>query len=237
MKYIKFFLKGLLFLFLLVGLFLTAGYYRYNKALPTGVEGVEADRLAEKMLSALNHDAYKALDYIEWTFSSRGLGRQYQWQKSKGRCKVAWDSISVNLNLNTLKKSTVLINDLAYTGELKSDYISAAEAKFNNDSFWLVAPYKLFDKGVERRLVERETGEKALLITYTSGGSTPGDSYLWILGEDYKPTSFQMWVNLIPIGGIAASWQNWQKTTNGAFLPKSHQVLFLDLEIKGLKAY
>lgn len=67
------------------------------------------------------------------------------------------------------------------------------------------------------------------------GGTTPGDSYLWLLNEDDQPKAFQMWVSIIPIGGIEASWEQWKETPNGAFLPQLHQLLFLDLEITGIK--
>jgi hypothetical protein len=234
MKYLKIALKSLLVLLLFLGLSLISLYHYYDQELPDGEQGVEADRLAQKMLTAMNYDAYKELDYIEWTFSSRGRKRSYKWQKTQGRCTVVWDSISVDLNIKAVKKSSVQVNNLAYIGKMKDDFIRAAEAKFNNDTFWLVAPYKLFDKGVERHLVNQRDGSEALLVTYTSGGNTPGDSYLWFLEEDYKPKAFQMWVSIFPIGGLEASWEKWEKTTNGAYLPRLHKVLFLDLEITRL---
>ena len=128
-----------------------------------------------------------------------------------------------------------MVNQLPYTAGKKEEFIRAAEAKFNNDSFWLVAPYKVFDAGVERRLVKINEGENALLVTYTSGGTTPGDSYLWYLDDNHRPVGFDMWVDIIPIGGVHASWDQWQKTNNGAYLPLSHKVLFLDLLIDKLK--
>lgn len=237
MKYIKITLKSLLALFLLLVLFLAGLYYFYDQELPQGTQGVEADRLANKMLDAMNHQAYKELNYIAWTFSSRGRARSYKWYKNQGRCEVLWDSISVDLNIKALKKSFVQVNGSVYTGEMKDDFIRAAEAKFNNDSFWLVAPYKLFDVGVERRLVKRENGENSLLVTYKSGGSTPGDSYLWFLDKNHRPRAFQMWVSFLPIGGIEASWEQWEKTTQGAYFPRLHQLSVLDLEITGLKVY
>ena len=237
MKYLKIALKSLLVLLLFLGLSLISLYHYYDHELPQGEQGEAADQLAQKMLVAMNYDAYKELDYIEWSFSSRGRGRSYSWYKRQARCTVAWDSISVDLNLNALKKSNIQVNGAAYKGELEKDYISSAKAKFNNDTFWLVAPFKLFDKGVERRLVKQNNASDALLVTYTSGGNTPGDSYLWFLDEDYKPKAFQMWVSLIPIGGIEATWEKWQQTANGAFLPRLHKVLFLDLEITNLKAH
>lgn len=237
MKYFKIVLKSLLLFILVLGLSLAGLYFSYNTALPQGKQGIEADRLAKKMLDAMNYDAYKELNYIAWTFSSRGKGRSYKWYKNQGRCEVLWDSISVNLNIKALKKSLVKVNDSIYTGEMKDDFIRAAEAKFNNDSFWLVAPYKLFDPGVERRLVKQDNGENALLITYKSGGTTPGDSYLWLLDDNYQPKAFQMWVSILPIGGLEASWEQWEKTAKGAFFPRLHQLSVLDLEITGLKAY
>ena len=237
MKYFKIVLKSLFLFILVLGLSLAGLYFSYDTALPQGKQGVEADRLAKKMLEAMNYDAYKELDYIAWTFSSRGRGRSFKWHKNQGRCEVLWDSISVNLNIKALERSSVKVNGSIYTGEMKDDFIRAAEAKFNNDTFWLVAPYKLFDAGVERRLVTQDNGENALLITYTSGGSTPGDSYLWLLDNNYRPRAFQMWVSILPIGGLEASWEQWEKTANGAYLPRLHQLSVLDLEITDIKAF
>jgi len=117
----------------------------------------------------------------------------------------------------------------------KQEIITEATKYFNNDSFWLVAPYKVFDKGVERRLVTLENGNSSLLVTYTTGGSTPGDSFLWILNDLGKPTSYKMWTSNILIGGLEASWKNWITTESGAQLPTIHKVLFLALEMGDVK--
>ena len=114
---------------------------------------------------------------------------------------------------------------------LSEELIDKGVKYFNNDSFWLVAPYKVFDKGTERRLVTLENNKKALLVTYTSGGSTPGDSYLWHLDKDGKPTNFQMWVDILPIDGLTATWNNWITTDSGAQLPNFHKLGFFGFEI------
>ena len=88
--------------------------------------------------------------------------------------------------------------------KLVKNLIEKAVKYFNNDSFWLLAPYKIFDKGTKRSLVTLDDGHEGLLVTYTTGGTTPGDSYLWHLDSTGKPVSFQMWVSSLPIDGLEA---------------------------------
>ncbi|WP_417860861.1 hypothetical protein [Winogradskyella sediminis] len=207
-------------------------YLKYNEELPTGQQGAKADLLASKMLDALDEKAYLKTDYLEWTFKGR---HHYKWFKSENTCEVHWKDFTVLLDFNQLKNSKVFVANNEYNGIEKQDYISKAEAYFNNDSFWLVAPYKVFDSGVERRLVKTDDGKNALLVTYTSGGTTPGDSYLWHLDASGKPISFKMWVDILPIEGIEATWENWITTASGSQLPTFHKLLFFGIEITDVK--
>ena len=207
-------------------------YLKYNEDLPIGQQGEEADQLAMQMLQALNEEAYINTDYLEWTFKGR---QHYKWYKSENRCEVYWDDFKVDLNLNNRHNSKVYVLNLKYNGIEKQDYVNKAERYFNNDSFWLVAPYKVFDNGVERRLVKTKDNTEALLVTYTSGGSTPGDSYLWHLDANKRPVSFQMWTSILPINGLSASWNDWTTTESGAQLPTFHKLLVLGLEMGDVK--
>ena len=215
-------------------LFFSILYFMYNEDLPIGKQGNEADQLAITMLRNMNENAYLNTDYLEWTFKNR---HYYKWYKSDKMCEVSWDKITVLLDLSNCNNSKVFVLDTPYNGIEKQNYIHKAKAYFNNDSFWLVAPYKVFDKGVERRLVITKENKRALLVTYTSGGTTPGDSYLWHFNTNGKPKSYQMWVDILPIDGLEATWNDWITTESGAVLPTSHRLLFLDLdmgEVKGL---
>ena len=207
-------------------------YFKYNEVLPSGKQGVEADQLASQMLEALDETAYINTDYLEWTFKG---SHHYKWYKSDNTCEVSWDDFTVILDLGNRDNCKVFVFKQEYNGIEKQDYILKAESYFNNDSFWLVAPYKVFDKGVERRLVKTEDNKNALLVTYTSGGTTPGDSYLWHLDDSGKPKSFQMWVDIIPIEGLEATWENWITTDSGAQLPTFHKLLFFGLEMGEVK--
>lgn len=209
-------------------------YFKYNEDLPTGVQGEKADALAYNMLDALNYEAYKNTNVIEWTFKKR---HHYIWDKNNNTCEVYWKEYKVNLDLNTISKSKVYVHGFTIDSELSDELIQKALNYFNNDSFWLVAPYKVFDKGVERRLVKTNNNGEALLVTYTSGGSTPGDSFLWLLDDTDKPVAFKMWTSVLPIQGLEASWSNWTTTETGAQLPTFHKLLVIGLEIEGIKTF
>jgi len=206
-------------------------YFKYNEELPVGSQPEKAEILAHKMLIALNSAAYDATNVLEWTFKNR---HHYKWNKKENTCEVSWKNYKVILNLNNPNTSEVYIDKLKVEDSNNADLIKTATDYFNNDSFWLVAPYKVLDKGVSRSIV-KHNGKDALLVTYNQGGSTPGDSYLWILDQDYKPTTFKMWVDILPIGGLEASWDSWKTTNTGAQLPTHHKLLFLGIELDNIK--
>ena len=196
-----------------------------NEPLPKGTYGKEADELAEKMMSSINKKAFDNTEILKWSFRGK---HHYEWKKQEGLVNVSWDNNSVIVNLDDYSKS---IGD-------NPKLIETAINFFNNDSFWLIAPYKVFEDGIERSIVKVD-GKDALLIKYTSGGTTPGDSYLWILDENYAPVSFKMWTQIIPIGGISATWNNLITADSGIKLPTSHtlSIFGYKINIGEVKAY
>ncbi|MEO0526921.1 MAG: hypothetical protein AAFZ89_06830 [Bacteroidota bacterium] len=210
-------------------------YLIYNEPLPEMEESFEADMLANKMLKALHHEAYKNTRYLEWSF--RNGAHQFLWDKKLGHVEVEWDNYVVSLHPNAMERSTVYRNGIEVLGKDKKEILKRATSLFNNDSFWLVAPFKVFDQGVKRGIVIMKDGSRGLLVKYTSGGTTPGDTYLWKLQENGIPESYQMWVQLIPIGGIEATWDNWQEMESGTFLPKSHELGPITLQMGEIRAY
>ena len=222
-------IAGLVIFFTLPSLlFFGFVYFKYNEDLPQGKQSQKAEALAQSMLNALDYEAYKNTNYIEWTFKNK---HHYKWQKNEGTCVVYWKEYKIDLDLNNPSESKAYVHNFEVGGEQANELINEATNYFNNDSFWLVAPYKVFDKGTKRFVVHTESGEEGLMVTYTSGGTTPGDSYVWILDKDNKPTKFKMWVDILPIGGLEASWTDWTTTESGAQLPTFHELLFLGIEM------
>lgn len=232
--YFKKIAKILLGFILVVIAVLTCLFFVYNEQLPEGIPSKEAEQLAEKMLTALGAFAYENTNYLEWTFVGR---HHHKWDKQQQLVSVEWGDNKVLLNIQHPDSSMVWVNKAPVEGDARLEIIETAVGYFNNDSFWLVAPLKIFDPGTERRIVLLENGEKALLVTYTSGGNTPGDSYLWLLDESGLPYAFKIWASVIPIGGVKSTWDSWKSTESGVLLPTQHKLLFLNISMGEVKAW
>ena len=208
-------IKYTVLLFLLLVAALAIFYFTYNEPLPKGEQGKQADELASKMLKELEYEAYKNTEVLVWSFRGK---HHYKWYKQENIVVVNWDNNKVILNTKKSEKSEVYIDDEKV---INTEILNKAKGFFNNDSFWLVAPYKVFDAGTERRIV-KYNDKDALLITYASGGTTPGDSYLWILDAYNFPISYKMNIPSMKIAGAQATWEDWITTESGTLLPTSH---------------
>lgn len=211
-----------------LGIFLciaTLLFVIYDEPLPEGEEGIEAEILAEKMLKAVNFAAWDSTVAIKWSFHG---GHDYLWDKKRKLVQVKWDQMQVLLNTADVTGKAYK-NGRLLESEQSADALQKAWKYFINDSFWLAAPFKIKDPGTKRSLVKTKDGD-ALLVHYSSGGVTPGDSYLWILDEDGSPALWKLWVEIIPIGGMAFSWEKWQTYTTGARLATLHNGI-IDVEI------
>lgn len=206
-------------------LILTGLFFYFDEPVPQGVEGPEAETLADNILKTINNSAWDSLEMITWTYP---IGNHhYVWNKKEKLVEVSWSDYKVILKPDEgsgeVFKEGKQVND--------DDLVGKAIKYFNNDSFWLIAPYKIKDPGTVRKIVDYE-GRDALLVQYTSGGSTPGDSYLWIVDRDYRPVAWKFWASIVPIGGMYFTWEGWQDI-NGAQISTVHKGL-MTIEISDL---
>ncbi|WP_224482840.1 hypothetical protein [Robertkochia aurantiaca] len=228
-------LKKIGVVLLLVLFAMIIGFVIYNEPLPEGTESDQAEVLAQRMLRTLNHTNYEKTGTLTWSFPG---GHHYRWDKTRQQAEVAWDDNRVILNLNNYDKSEVYQNEVRIYTEPREELIETAVSYFNNDSFWVVAPFKIYDKGVVRKYVTLDDPElEGLLVTYTTGGNTPGDSYLWMIDQNGFPVAYKMWVQIIPLGGLKASWDDWKLMESGIYLPQSHKIGPFSLKIDNLKAF
>lgn len=225
-------LKFLLYFIIALVLLGVAGFFALDKARPEGRTGAAAEAMADEMLAALNAKAYDSTRYIAWTFRT---GKQYLWDKQEGKVRCTWDDVVVYLSTRQGTGKAFRAGE-SLQGEEHDKTVADAYKFFNNDSFWLIAPYKIKDPGTQRSVVTLEDGREGLMVTYSAGGTTPGDSYLWKLGEDGKPTSWQMWVSIIPVGGVELTWEDWSKSSTGFWIALMHKGKLLDVPIYDFKA-
>ena len=219
---------GLLVFFTLPSiLFFSFIYFKYNEPLPNAKYDDSTQLMVDTIKSFINYEHFSKTDYISWTFKKR---HHFKWYKNKSLCDVYWKNIKVKLDLNNQKNSLVYINENLINISESKTYIKKAIKLFNNDSFWLVAPFKIEDEGTVLKTAVIDN-KKALMVTYTKGGTTPGDTYVWLFDEKGNPKSFKMWVDLIPIGGLEASWNEWILTDSKIKLPTVHKIGPLELEI------
>lgn len=224
--------KAFLYISAIILILLASGYFILNQKLPTGENPTKADELANKMLKALNKTAWDSTNVVAWTHKG---GHQFVWDKEHELVQVKWDKNDVMLNLKEWNKGKAFSEGKEITDAQLDVLRGKAWSIFCNDSYWLIAPYKVFDEGVTRKIVKNEDGSEALLVSYASGGVTPGDSYLWILDKNATPTAFKMWVKILPIGGISATWKDWKTTETGAIIAQNHKLGPLDLNVTDLR--
>jgi hypothetical protein len=152
----------------------------------------------------------------------------YVWHKRLGRVRVKLnDEVMVYLDTAT-QRGFALYEGAPLDEEARAGYVADAITAFNNDSFWLLAPFKARDVGTQRALVsgqaqrEGAEGREGVLVYYTSGGSTPGDSYLWRFDERGRPASWRVWAQILPVKGVLFSWEGWEETASGAWVARVH---------------
>lgn len=196
---------------------------------PVAIENTDADAVANEMLAALNKPAWDSLNYLKWEFMR---GHKFLWDKKNNNALIQWDNNKVILNLDKVS-GRAYQDGQQVEKDLENDLIQTAWGHWCNDSFWMFAPFKVFDPGTTRSVVETGDNHTGLMITYESGGVTPGDSYLWLLDDQKMPTGYKMWT-FIPIKGMYMSWEGWITLKGGAKLSTSHNSSTLSFDMKNV---
>jgi hypothetical protein len=200
-----------------------------SKSLPEGREGVEAELLTDKMLAAINLPAWESLRYVKWSYRNE---QHYVWDRWYNLAEIKYRDNRILLNLNTLE-GRAWDGDENLEGAEKRELLQEAWEYWCNDSFWFNPIVKLRDEGVERKIVDLGEEGDGLLVTYTQGGITPGDSYLWILDDDGLPKAWRLWVSSLPVKGLKLSWGEWTDL-DGAKISQSHRIGPVEIKLTNI---
>lgn len=223
-----------LFVLLLVGVAILWVVASHPK--PEGKAGPAADALARAVGKAAKLDAWARTGAIAWNFGGRYV---HLWDRKRQLSRVRWGKgrkrTEVLFAIGHPKEGVATRGGKKLTGKDLKEALETGYKRWCNDSFWLNPLAKLFDKGVVRKLVKRD-GQKHLLIEFTSGGVTPGDTYFFVLGANKLPLRWHMFVSIIPVKGLQASFDGWKTLTTGAKISTVHKLGPLKLKLTEIKA-
>lgn len=212
--------KILLVLVVLLLLFVAYLWIAVHEGRPDITETGDPAAVAEQIQEAVNKAAWDTTKYVSWTFPG---GHDYVWDRTVNDALIRWGEFEVHLDMDEVQGKAFKAGQ-ELNGKARDKAIQKAWSHWCNDSFWLTAPYKLFDNGTTRDLAVDKEGMQGLLISYRSGGVTPGDQYLWFYDDNGLPTGYKMWVKIIPLGGVYASWGGWKEIESGAILASEHKL-------------
>lgn len=137
-------------------------------------------------------DAWASLPVLRFDWaavrdSSEAARRFHLWDRHGDRYRVEWtageDSAYVALFSPStfsphMPEGTVALNGQTLVGDDQAEALARAYEVYVNDTYWLLAPLKTMDPGVQRALAP-DSGDAVLALSFDNVGLTPGDRY-WL---------------------------------------------------------
>ena len=229
-KVFFYFLLAITFVFMVAGITLCS----LSRPLPQGKAGEKAEALTAKIESAINKDAWDRTAAVSFVFTKRG-NRHFR-DKRRDLVEVIWGEDPVYRVIYSNKQRDRYLawaDGKPLKGEEAARAMQTAYKHHTNDYFWLNPYSMLRAPGTVRKFV----GEEALLLTFQSGGVTPGDSYLIITDQNGLPQRRQMWVQIIPIKGIEWRCTGWTTTETGARINLKNEGTLLNIGLSEVVSY
>ena len=173
---------------------------------------------AESIAAAHGVENWNDIEEIQFTFNvargERQFNRSFTWKPKTGDVIYYSSSDTISYNRNEPMDS-LAIN---------------ADKGFINDSFWLLAPYKLvWDEGTEisepsRVLapISKDSLNMITLLYGSEGGYTPGDAYDFYYDESYIIKEWAYRGGNAPEAMIVSKWDS-IKNFNGLKLATFHR--------------
>ncbi len=190
-------------------------------------DDAKAAKLAEEVVAASGGANWPRVHEIHFTFnvavgSEMKLSAKHDWNVQTGMDTVTWGG----------KTATANVYDPNQTGDKKE-----ACARWVNDSYWLLMPLKLKDKGVNIKDegVKKLNGKPYEVVQLSFGkvGMTSGDRYnLYLNPETHLVDAFDYMPNFII--KVNATWTGYKKV-GGLTLSTEHMMAGRRIWISDLK--
>ncbi len=161
---------------------------------PEAIIETAADTVAMKMVNAIGGlSAWSEIPYLRFDFSvdtenGQRSHRRHFWDMDTGQYRLEYtmgEDTLVTVLFNTDSKvGSAFINGEPSLQVDSDRLVARGHRSFINDTYWLLAPLKVFDSGVSRGMGEAADSEHSMLtLDFDSVGYTPGDRY-WLSVSD-----------------------------------------------------
>ncbi len=189
----------------------------------------KADAVGHEFISALGGEtAWAKARQFRFDFAVEREGKSvarfsHAWDRYTGDYRLSGTDktgapFTVFFNVNT-REGQAFVNGKAVEGEAREAQLKNAYGRFINDTFWLLAPWKIFDPGVRlaydgEKPCPAETGAGAcdvLKMSFDNVGLTPRDIYwLWITRDGGHMVAWQYLLNGAEETPTLALWKDWK---------------------------
>jgi hypothetical protein len=210
-----------------IGLVVTATLFLAGLPALGAERDAKADQVGKELIASLGGEAAweKAREFrFDFVVDNGGkvVGRRsHAWDRYTGDYRLSGTDKSgapytVYFNVNT-KQGKAFVNGKPVEGEEAAKLLKGAYSGFINDTYWLLAPWKIFDPGVHLAYDGEKTcpGGGAcdiLKLSFDNVGETPKDIYwLWINRDGHQMVQWQYVLKGADEPPTTVAWKNWQK--------------------------
>jgi hypothetical protein len=197
--------------------------------------------------SGWQHARYFRFDFTVVRDGKKVASFSHFWDRWNGRYRVEGEDAhgvpwKAFFNVNT-REGDYYVNGAKTEGDARAKGLENAYGRFINDTYWLLAPWKIFDPGVNLAYVgavKDSAGHDCdeLKLSFDNVGLTPKDVY-W-MDVDRTSHLLDQWKFVLNGGNDAptvVSWKDWRKiggislSFSKPFSEKSVEIRFENVQV------
>jgi len=192
-----------------------------------GADDPRAERVGRAMIDAMGgtaaweHARWFRFDFTVVRDGKKVASFAHYWDRWTGRYRVEGEDPGgvpwkAYFNVNT-REGDYWVNGAKTEGEARAKGLERAYGRFINDSYWLLAPWKIFDPGVSLEYAGEVAGPSGnpcdeIKLSFAGVGLTPKDIY-W-MDVDRSTHLLDRWKFVLNGGNdppTPVAWKDWRK--------------------------
>jgi hypothetical protein len=187
----------------------------------------KAVEVGKQMWSALGGDSgwngarYLRFDFVVTRDGNPITSRAHYWDRFTGKYRV--DGVdkggapySIYFNVHSREGEAFVNGKKVVDAAEQKKWLDLAYKAFINDTYWLLAPYKLFDPGVNLEYIGEDKGPAGepcdvIRLSFDNVGLTPKDLYwMYVDRATHLLTEWKYVLNGANEAPAAAVWSGWK---------------------------